>query len=76
MSAFNPVTHYANFLLLNSASKTDPHPITEREAVGAFGSPSHVYEFQDYIVIVWDMNLLKMIHLLLEARGTVPKGYP
>jgi hypothetical protein len=68
MSAFNPVTHYANFLLINPRSGTDPHPITEREAVDAFGSPSHVYRYQDYIIIVWHMNLLKMIQLL-SHRG-------
>jgi hypothetical protein len=68
MSAFNPVTHSANFLLINPPSGTDPHPITEREAVDAFGSPSHVYRYQDYIIIVWHMNLLKMIQLL-SHRG-------
>jgi hypothetical protein len=69
VSAFNPGTHYANFLLINPPSGTDPHPITEREAVDAFGSPSQVYGYQGYIIIVWRKNLLKMLQLP-SAPGT------
>jgi hypothetical protein len=61
VSAFNPATHYADFLLINPPSGTDPHPITELEAVNAFGSPAHVYRYQDYMIIVWRKNLLKEI---------------
>lgn len=61
VSAFNPATHYADFLLINPPSGTDPHPITELEAVNAFGSPAHVYRYQDYMIIVWHKNLLKEI---------------
>jgi hypothetical protein len=62
VSAFNPGAHYANFFLVNPPSGTDPHPITEREVVNAFGPPAHVYRYQDYIIIVWGKNLLNEIH--------------
>jgi len=62
VSAFNSGTHYANFFLVNPPSGTDPHPITEGEVVNAFGPPAHVYRYQDYIIIVWDKNLLEEIH--------------
>jgi hypothetical protein len=61
VSAFNAATHYADFLLINPPSGTDPHPITEAEAMNAFGSPAHVYRYQDYMIIVWHKNLLKEI---------------
>ena len=61
VSAFNPGTHYANFFLVSPPSGTDPHPITEREAVNAFGPPAQVYRYQDYIIIVWQQNLLTII---------------
>ncbi len=61
VSAFNPGPHYANFFLVNPPSGTDPHPMTEREAVTAFGPPAHVYRYQDYTIIVWRKNLLTMI---------------
>ena len=61
VSAFNPGTHDANFFLVNPPSGTDPHPITEREAVNAFGPPAHVYGYQGYLIIVWQKNLLTMI---------------
>ncbi len=61
MSVFDPRTHYANFVLLNPPSGADPHPITEREAVTAFGAPSRVYRYQHYVIMVWHENLLQMI---------------
>lgn len=62
VNAFNPGTHYSNFFLVNPPSGTDPHPITEREAVNAFGSPAQVYRYQGYVIIVWHKNLLTEIH--------------
>lgn len=61
MSEFNPRKHYAGFLLLNPPSGADPHPITEREAVAAFGVPARVYTYQRYTIMVWQKNLLQMI---------------
>ena len=63
LSTLNPRTHYANFLLLNPPSGSDPHPITEREAVAAFGAPSHSYTYERYIIMIWNKNLLQMIQL-------------
>lgn len=60
-STLNPRTHYADFLLLNPPSGSDPHPITEREAVAAFGAPSHAFTYERYIIMVWNKNLLQMI---------------
>ena len=71
MSAFNPRTHYANFLILNPPSPADPQPITERAAVAAFGVPSHVYTYQRYIIMVWHKNLLQMIRLRRAAVGVL-----
>lgn len=62
IGAFDPGAHYANFFLVNPPSGTDPHPITEREAVNAFGPPAQVYRYQHYLIIVWDKNLLEEIH--------------
>jgi hypothetical protein len=61
IGAFDPGAHYANFFLVNPPSGTDPHPITEREAVNAFGPPAQVYRYQGYVIIVWPKNLLKEI---------------
>jgi hypothetical protein len=61
LSTLDPRTHYANFLLLNPPSGADPHPITERQAVTAFGAPAHAYTYEGYIIMVWNFNLLRLI---------------
>jgi hypothetical protein len=60
-STLNPRTNYADFLLLNPPSGSDPRPITEREAVAMFGAPSQVHTYQGFVILVWKKNLLEMI---------------
>jgi hypothetical protein len=52
---FNPSLHYANFLVAGG-----PTPLREAKASAelTFGPPQRVYQFDGYIVMVWDTNLL------------------
>ena len=60
---FNPVKYQANFIVVNSAS-TDPSPVKQSVAEAWYGTPAHVYHFEDYTIMVYDYNLL--------TRVTVP----
>jgi hypothetical protein len=50
--------HYANFLVAGG-----PVPLKEAKASAAltFGPPQRVYQFDGYIVMVWDTNLLNKL---------------
>lgn len=58
---FDPREYYANFLVLNPPSGSDPHPVTETEAVDALGAPWRVYSYQRDVIMVWQDNLLEAI---------------
>ena len=51
----------ANFMVLSAPSGSDPHPITEPEAVAALGPPWRVYTYRRDVIMVWHKNLLKLI---------------
>ena len=48
-------------MVLSPPSGSDPHPVTEREAVTALGAPWRVYSYQRYMIMVWHKNLLLII---------------
>ena len=52
---FNPALHYANFLVAGG-----PTPLSRAKASAelTFGPPQRVYQFDGYIVMVWNTNLL------------------
>jgi hypothetical protein len=52
---YDPSLHYANFLVAGG-----PTPLKEAKASAelTFGPPQRVYQFDGYIVMVWDTNLL------------------
>ena len=55
---FDPSLHYANFLVAGG-----PTPLKEAKASAelTFGPPQRVYQFDGYIVMVWDTNLLNKL---------------
>jgi len=52
---YDPSLHYANFLVAGG-----PTPLKEAKASAelTFGPPQRVYQFDGYIIEVWDTNLL------------------
>ena len=58
---FNSRARYANFLVLSPPSGSDPHPVTQPEAVAALGAPWRVYSYQRDVIMVWQKNLLQII---------------
>lgn len=58
---FNAGSSYADFMILSPPSGSDPHPVTEPEAVAALGAPWHVYSYGRYKIMVWQKNLLQII---------------
>jgi hypothetical protein len=60
---FNPSNYQANFIVANSSS-TDPSPVKPAVVRAWYGTPAHVYHFEDYTIMVYDYNLL--------TRVTVP----
>jgi hypothetical protein len=55
---FDSSLHYANFLVAGG-----PTPLKEAKASAelTFGPPQRVYQFDGYIVMVWDTNLLNKL---------------
>jgi hypothetical protein len=55
---YDPSLHYANFLVAGG-----PTPLREAKASAelTFGPPQRVYQFDGYIVMVWDTNLLNKL---------------
>ena len=60
---FNPAKYQANFIVSYSRS-TDPSPVKPSVVRAWYGPPAHVYQFEDYTIMVYDYNLL--------TRVTVP----
>ncbi|HEX6524948.1 MAG TPA: hypothetical protein VF070_33830 [Streptosporangiaceae bacterium] len=60
---FNPARYQANFIVSYSRS-TDPSPVKPSVVRAWYGTPAHVYHFEDYTIMVYDYNLL--------TRVTVP----
>ena len=58
---YDSATRSANFMVLSAPSGSDPHPITEPEAVAALGPPWRVYTYRRDVIMVWHKNLLKLI---------------
>jgi hypothetical protein len=60
---FNPARYQANFIV-SYARSTDPSPVKPSVVRAWYGTPAHVYHFEDYTIMVYDYNLL--------TRVTVP----
>jgi len=60
---YNPAISQANFIVSYSRS-TDPSPVRPSVVRARYGTPAHVYHFEDYTIMVYDYNLL--------TRVTVP----
>lgn len=60
---FDPARYQANFIVSYSRS-TDPSPVKPSVVRAWYGTPAHVYHFEDYTIMVYDYNLL--------TRVTVP----
>jgi hypothetical protein len=60
---YNPAVSQANFIVSYSRS-TDPSPVRPSVVRARYGTPAHVYHFEDYTIMVYDYNLL--------TRVTVP----
>lgn len=58
LSWYNPRTHYANFVVTNSA-EGKASLIPRHEIRSSFGNPAHTYHFKTFTIMVWDKNLLK-----------------
>ncbi len=55
-SWYDPVRHYANFLVIGAPSTCNY--ATVAQARSAFGPPARTYQVAGYTVLVWDKNLL------------------
>jgi hypothetical protein len=62
---YNPAISQVNFIVSYSRS-TDASPVRPSVVQARYGTPAHVYHFEDYTIMVYDYNLL--------TRVTVPTG--
>jgi hypothetical protein len=58
MTAFNPRTNDANFLIATPPGSFGGGTVTVAEAVAKFGQPASTYHFEQYTILVWRKNLL------------------
>jgi hypothetical protein len=58
MTAFNPRTNDANFLVATAPGTQGGGTVTAAEAVAKFGKPARTYHFDQYTILVWQKNLL------------------
>lgn len=56
---YAPRTHYANFVVTNSAVDYRTGLIPGSEVTGTFGPPARVYRYRTFTVMVWRKNLLR-----------------
>jgi hypothetical protein len=58
MTAFNPRTNDANFLVATPPGSFGGGTVTPAEAIAKFGQPARTYHFEQYTILVWQKNLL------------------
>jgi hypothetical protein len=58
MTAFNPRTNDADFLVATPPRSFGGGTVTVPEAVAKFGKPARTYHFEQYTILVWRKNLL------------------
>jgi hypothetical protein len=58
MTAFNPRTNDANFLVATAPGTQGGGTVTAAEAIAKFGQPARTYHFEQYTILVWRKNLL------------------
>ena len=71
---YNPRTHYANFVVLDSKPGNFSHWKPVKLVQKYFGSPAHVYHTGVYTVLVWNKNLLKYLPDAHRTLSTVAPG--
>jgi hypothetical protein len=75
---YDPQKHNANFVvLINPPSPLNP--VAFWQAYDAFGRPTHVYTFENYVIMTYDTNLLTDLSpsaLLTPVPGTSPTPAP
>jgi len=58
MTAFNPSTNDANFVVATAPHSFFGGTVTVAEAEAKFGKPARTYHFEQYTILVWQKNLL------------------
>jgi hypothetical protein len=58
MTAFNPRTSDADFLVATAPGSFAGGTVTVAEAIAKFGKPARTYHFEQYTILVWRKNLL------------------
>jgi hypothetical protein len=58
MTAFNPRTNDANFVVATAPGSYWSATVTAAEAIAKFGEPALTYRFGQYTILVWRKNLL------------------
>jgi hypothetical protein len=58
MTAFNPRTNDANFVVATAPGSYWSATVTAAEATAKFGEPARTYRFAQYTILVWRKNLL------------------
>jgi hypothetical protein len=58
MTAFNPRTNDANFVVATAPGSYWSATVTAAEAIAKFGEPARTYRFGQYTILVWRKNLL------------------
>jgi hypothetical protein len=72
---YDPQKHNANFLVL--MSPPGPlDPIAYWQAYAAFGRPTAIYTFENYVIMTYDTNLLSDLSPSLPEPGSTPSPSP
>ena len=58
MTAFNPRTNDASFVVATAPGSYWSATVTAAEAIAKFGEPARTYRFGQYTILVWRKNLL------------------
>lgn len=58
MTAFNPGTNDASFVVATPPGSYYSATVTAAEAIAKFGEPARTYRFEQYTILVWRKNLL------------------
>jgi hypothetical protein len=60
-SDFDPRRHYANFAVSTKANGPQGY-FPPSLYIATFGEPAHIYHFKVWTILVWDKNLLDLLH--------------
>ena len=55
---YNPAVSYANFVVMVASPPSEQVFARPSVILRDFGKPAHTYQFEQYIIAVWDKNLL------------------